>query len=79
MASRPPAAAKPRKIAKAAAPAPAAEPAAAPAGAGEPRPADRLSFLIHEISARIAALGNRHFREHGLNHFSARILVLLLE
>ena len=40
---------------------------------------ERLSFLIHMISARIANLGNRHFREHDLNHFSARILVLLLE
>ncbi|HSV59423.1 MAG TPA: MarR family transcriptional regulator, partial [Variovorax sp.] len=44
-----------------------------------PQLADRLSFLVHELSARIAAVGNRHFREHGLNHFSARVLVLLLE
>ncbi len=40
---------------------------------------DRLTFLVHMVSARIALLGNRHFREHDLNHFSARILVLLLE
>jgi len=39
----------------------------------------RLSFLIHTISARIALLGNHHFRAHGLNHYSARMLVLLLE
>ena len=58
---------------------------AAPAGVGgdplleSPQLADRLSFMVHELGARIAAVGNRHFREHGLNHFSARILVLLLE
>lgn len=40
---------------------------------------ERLSFQVHKISARIALLGSRHFREHGLNHFSARMLVLLLE
>ncbi len=39
----------------------------------------RLSFLIHTISARIALLGNHHFRAHGLNHYSARMLVLLQE
>lgn len=55
----------------------AAEPAAPDLEA--PRLAQRLSFLVHEASARIASVGNRHFREHGLNHFSARILVLLLE
>jgi DNA-binding MarR family transcriptional regulator len=41
--------------------------------------ADRLTFLVHVASARVATIGNRHFREHDLNHFSARILVLLLE
>ncbi len=41
--------------------------------------ADRLTFLFHVASARVATIGNRHFREHDLNHFSARILVLLLE
>lgn len=40
---------------------------------------DRLTFLVHVASARIAAIGNRHFRQHDLNHFSARILVLLLD
>lgn len=40
---------------------------------------DRLTFLVHVASARIATIGNRHFRQHDLNHFSARILVLLLE
>ena len=41
--------------------------------------AERLTFLVHTASARIANVGNRHFREHDLNHFSARILVMLLE
>jgi|GEM_PF-401923 len=40
---------------------------------------DRLTFLVHSVAARIAAVGNRHFRAHDLNHYSARILVLLLE
>lgn len=40
---------------------------------------DRLTFLVHRVSARIASVGNRHFRAHDLNHFSARILVLLLQ
>jgi len=44
-----------------------------------PHLAGRLSFLVHTISARIAILGNKHFREHDINHFSARILVFLLE
>lgn len=40
---------------------------------------NRLTFLVHAVGARIAAVGNRHFRAHDLNHFSARILVLLLQ
>lgn len=40
---------------------------------------DRITFLVHTVSARIAAVGNRHFRAHDLNHYSARILVLLLQ
>ena len=40
---------------------------------------DRLSFLIHTMSTRIALIGSRLHREHGINHFTARILVLLLE
>lgn len=40
---------------------------------------DRLSFLIHVLSTRIALIGYRMFRENGISHFSARILVLLLE
>jgi len=40
---------------------------------------DRLTFLVHRVSARIASVGNRHFRAHELTHFSARILVLLLQ
>ncbi|MFM1854701.1 MAG: hypothetical protein RLZ83_10 [Pseudomonadota bacterium] len=39
----------------------------------------RLSFLIHVLSTRIALIGYRMFRENGISHFSARILVLLLE
>ncbi|MEO8857307.1 MAG: hypothetical protein ABI343_09995 [Burkholderiaceae bacterium] len=37
----------------------------------------RLSLLVHTIDQRIAMVGNRHFREHELNHFFARILGLL--
>ena len=40
---------------------------------------DRLTFLVHTVAARVATVGNRHFRAHDLNHYSARILVLLLE
>jgi len=40
---------------------------------------ERISFLVHTLAARIAAVGNRHFRAHDLNHYSARILVLLLQ
>jgi MarR family transcriptional regulator, organic hydroperoxide resistance regulator len=40
---------------------------------------ERFSYLCHKISSRIAMIGNRHFRKHSLNHYSARILVLLLE
>lgn len=40
---------------------------------------ERFSYLFHQISARFSVIGNRHFRKYALNHFSARILVLLLE
>lgn len=40
---------------------------------------DRLTFLVHSVAARIASVGNRHFRAHDLNHYSARIMVLLLQ
>jgi len=40
---------------------------------------ERFSYLFHQISARLSMIGNRHFRQYSLNHFSARILVLLLE
>ena len=40
---------------------------------------ERLSFLIHTMSTRIALIGSRLHREHGINNFTARILVLLLE
>ncbi len=39
----------------------------------------RLSFVIHTISNRIALFGQHLHREHGINHFTARILVLLME
>jgi len=55
-------------------------PSATPAEAGEDLVLERrFSYLVHRISARIALIGNRHFRPHALNHYSARILVLLLE
>ena len=41
--------------------------------------AERVTFLVHTIHSRIGLIGNRHFRAHDLNHYSARILVLLLE
>lgn len=44
-----------------------------------PEMAQRVTFLVHRVSARLVMVGNRHFRAHDLNHFSARILVLLLE
>ena len=44
-----------------------------------PEMAQRVTFLVHRVSARLAIVGNRHFKAHDLNHFSARILVLLLE
>jgi DNA-binding MarR family transcriptional regulator len=31
------------------------------------------------MAARVASIGNQHFKKHKLNHYSARILVLLLE
>ncbi|MBU3737838.1 MAG: winged helix-turn-helix transcriptional regulator [Rhodoferax sp.] len=40
---------------------------------------DRFSFLVHLISTRIGLIGYRLCRENDINHFSARILVLLLE
>lgn len=40
---------------------------------------ERITFLVHMIHSRIGLIGNRHFRAHELNHYSARILVLLLE
>ena len=48
-------------------------------GAANPLLEERFSFLFHRIAARIASIGNRHFKKHKLNHYSARILVLLLE
>ncbi|NLY65887.1 MAG: winged helix-turn-helix transcriptional regulator [Alcaligenaceae bacterium] len=39
----------------------------------------RLSYLFHLISARFFQIGNRHFRHFGLNHYSARMMVMLLD
>ncbi len=39
----------------------------------------RLSYLFHLIGARFLQIGNRHFRHLGLNHYSARMLVLLMD
>ena len=47
--------------------------------ASAPPLAERVTFLVHTIHSRIGLIGNRHFRAHDLNHYSARILVLLLE
>ena len=44
-----------------------------------PEMAQRVTFLVHRVSARLVMVGNRHFKAHDLNHYSARILVLLLE
>ena len=44
-----------------------------------PEMAQRVTFLVHRVAARLVMVGNRHFRAHDLNHYSARILVLLLE
>lgn len=58
------------------------------ARSGKPAPApiepalplqERVTFLVHTVHSRIGLIGNRHFRAHDLNHYSARILVLLLE
>ena len=40
---------------------------------------ERLTFLIHTVSNRIGLFGQHLHREHGINHFTARIMVLLLE
>lgn len=54
-------------------------PRAVPPKTAAPLLEERFSFLFHRIAARIASIGNQHFKKHKLNHYSARILVLLLE
>jgi DNA-binding MarR family transcriptional regulator len=54
-------------------------PAPAPSKAAAPLLEQRFSFLFHRMAARVASIGNQHFKKHKLNHYSARILVLLLE
>lgn len=39
----------------------------------------RISFLVHQINARIAQVSNQLFRRHGIDVYSSRILVILLE
>lgn len=41
------------------------------------RATDRLTFAIHVISSRVSQLGQPLFKPHRINHFAARILVLL--
>lgn len=43
----------------------------------DPRATDRLTFAIHVISSRVSQLGQPLFKPHRINHFAARILVLL--
>ncbi len=40
---------------------------------------NRFTFLIHKLNARLAQISNQLFQDYGLNAYSARILVLLLE
>lgn len=40
---------------------------------------ERLTFVIHRISARVALIGSHHFEQLGLNPYSARILVMVRE
>ena len=40
---------------------------------------ERISFLIHRISARVFLICNPHFREYGLDLHNSRMLVILLE
>lgn len=53
-----------------------ADPLATPA---PPRVENRISVLVHKINARIGQIVNPMFNRHGLDLFSSRILVFLME
>ena len=40
---------------------------------------ERISFLIHRISARVFLICNPYFREYGLDLHNSRMLVILME
>src|SRR5690349_17715897 len=40
---------------------------------------ERISFLIHRISARVFVTCNPYFREYGLDLHNSRMLVILME
>lgn len=39
----------------------------------------RLTFLVYRVTAKLTLVANRLFRQHGLDIYSSRILLLLLE
>ena len=54
--------------------------AGVPDGGAEFPPVEaRISFLAHQINARIAQVSNQLFRRHDIDVYSSRILVILLE
>jgi DNA-binding MarR family transcriptional regulator len=40
---------------------------------------ERISFLIHRISARVFLICNSYFREYGIDLHNSRMLVILME
>jgi DNA-binding MarR family transcriptional regulator len=40
---------------------------------------ERISFLIHRISARVVLICNPYFRDYGIDLHNSRMLVILLE
>ena len=40
---------------------------------------ERISFLIHRISARVFLICNPYFREYGIDLHNSRMLVILME
>jgi len=39
----------------------------------------RLTFLVYRVTAKLTLVANRLFRQHGLDIYSSRILLLLLD
>ena len=39
----------------------------------------RLTFLVYQVTAKLTLVANRLFRQHGLDIYSSRILLLLLD